>query len=149
MEILIHIRYEDTYFWHFFQHMLVIQGAFIVTFPYMYTMYLSQSHPLHHCPSPPHPYLKIIPVTFIALFSYIDLFPHLHPSSSFQHPAPNRTCFLLQSFIFQLYIPCSKGVHHDISSMNISYFNRVNHLYYSPLPQGPINQHPSVEDYYF
>jgi hypothetical protein len=38
----------------------------------------------------------------------------------------NRTCFTFLSFIFLVYIHCSRGFCHGISSMNILYFYYIN-----------------------
>jgi hypothetical protein len=63
------------------QHMMILQRALIVIFPYMHKIYFDQSNPLYYSFLPLLSFLKQSFTGFIILFSHthVKYFDHIHP----------------------------------------------------------------------
>jgi hypothetical protein len=72
-------------YFSFFKNIFIVYitctGSFIMTFPYMCTMYPGLFHPLHFSPSPQLPLLKMTPtgLSVLYLYMYRKHTDHIHP----------------------------------------------------------------------
>jgi hypothetical protein len=118
-----------------------------VTFTYVLTMNLAWAYPCHHILSF-FLSLKIMSIGFTVLFSkkYMknidNINPLYFPSPHCNQPL-NRTYLLFLSFIFSIYVNCSKEFQHSISHIHILHFKQISSLYYS-LSLPPIPHYSTV-----
>jgi hypothetical protein len=111
--------------------------CFVVTFPYMHTMYPSLCHLFHCSPSSPSPFIKWLwQVSMFHNHTCIEststIFTLIYPPP---HSCPplNVTCFMLQSLIVYCH-SLLNGVWPWMLPVNALYFDRCNLLYCSSLP---------------